>query len=69
MDSDETQSFVIALDGPAASGKGTLARLIADHYGFAYLDTGVLYRGVAWLMLDRKQDPSDAEAAAETARR
>ena len=57
------KSFVIALDGPAASGKGTLARLIADHYGFAYLDTGVLYRGVAWLLLESGTDPADARAA------
>ena len=64
MDCDETRSFVIALDGPAASGKGTLARLIADHYGFAYLDTGVLYRGVAWVLLDRGVTPADEEAAA-----
>lgn len=57
------KSFVIALDGPAASGKGTLARQIADHYGFAYLDTGSLYRGVAWLVLDAGGDPADADAA------
>jgi len=47
----KAKSFVVALDGPAASGKGTLGRLIANHYGFAYLDTGSLYRGVAWLTL------------------
>ncbi|MEM8772606.1 MAG: (d)CMP kinase [Pseudomonadota bacterium] len=57
------RSFVIALDGPAASGKGTLARQIAEHYAFAYLDTGTLYRGVARLMLDRNLDPADASAA------
>jgi len=68
MDISSNPSFVIALDGPAASGKGTLARLIAAHYGFAYLDTGVLYRGVAWLMLDRGHDPAEAGAAAQTAR-
>lgn len=61
-------SFVVALDGPAASGKGTLARLIARHYGLAYLDTGVLYRGVAWLLLNAGADPSDERAAAEAAR-
>lgn len=63
------QSFIIALDGPAASGKGTLARMICRHYGFAHLDTGVLYRGVAWLMLDAGADPADARAAADAARR
>lgn len=38
--------FIIAIDGPAASGKGTIARLLADHYGYHYLDTGLLYRAV-----------------------
>lgn len=61
-------STVIALDGPAASGKGTLARLISRHYGFAYLDTGTLYRGVAWLVLRQGGDPGDPETAAAAAR-
>jgi cytidylate kinase len=60
--------MVIALDGPAASGKGTLARLIADHYGLAHLDTGTLYRGVAWLVLQHGGDPADPEAATAMAR-
>ena len=60
--------IVIALDGPAASGKGTLAEAIAGHYGFAYLDTGTLYRGVAYLILRAGEDPAD-EAAAEAAAR
>lgn len=62
------QSIVIALDGPAASGKGTLARLISDHYGFAHLDTGTLYRGVAWVLLNEGNDPADPKAAAGAAR-
>ena len=61
-------SLVIALDGPAASGKGTLARLLSDHYSFAYLDTGTLYRGVAWTMLEAGLDPENEVVAAETAR-
>lgn len=40
--------FVIAIDGPAASGKGTIAKRLADHYGLVYLDTGLLYRAVGW---------------------
>jgi cytidylate kinase len=40
---------VIAIDGPAGSGKGTIARLSADHFGFAHLDTGLLYRALAYL--------------------
>jgi len=59
----------IALDGPAASGKGTLAQLIAKHYGYAYLDTGSLYRGVAYLLLRDGEDPQDEDAAEDAARR
>lgn len=61
------ETFVIALDGPAASGKGTLARLMSEHYGLAHLDTGILYRGVAWIMLNEGDDPADAALAQETA--
>ena len=39
--------MIIAIDGPAASGKGTIAKRVAAHYGLAYLDTGTLYRAVA----------------------
>ncbi|MDP2739808.1 MAG: (d)CMP kinase [Pseudorhodobacter sp.] len=39
--------FTVAIDGPAAAGKGTIARAVAAHFGFAYLDTGLLYRAVA----------------------
>ena len=55
--------FVIAIDGPAASGKGTLARRIAAHYGFRHLDTGLTYRAVAHALLSEGQ-PLDDEAAA-----
>lgn len=61
--------IVIALDGPAASGKGTLAQKIAAHYGFAYLDTGSLYRGVAHLLLQAGEDPRDERLAEAAARR
>lgn len=44
-------SFVVAIDGPAASGKGTVAKGIARHFGFSYLDTGLIYRAVANLAL------------------
>jgi len=44
-------NLVIAIDGPAAAGKGTLARRLADHYGLAYLDSGSLYRGTALTLL------------------
>ncbi|ENN92810.1 (d)CMP kinase [Bartonella bovis] len=45
--------FVIAIDGPAASGKGTLARKIATHYHLHHLDTGLTYRGVAYVLLQQ----------------
>ncbi|MEO1015154.1 MAG: (d)CMP kinase [Pseudomonadota bacterium] len=66
--SEPTKPKVIALDGPAASGKGTLARRLAAHYGFAHLDTGVLYRGVAWMMMNDGWDTGDADAAGRYAR-
>jgi cytidylate kinase len=51
---------VIAVDGPAASGKGTLARKLAQHFGFHHLDTGLLYRAVGFQAADRIDDPSAA---------
>ncbi len=57
------RSIVIAVDGPAASGKGTLARKIAAHYGFAYLDTGSLYRAVGHAVRASGGDPADETAA------
>jgi len=59
--------LVIAVDGPAASGKGTLARRLAQRYGLAYLDTGSLYRAVAWLMLERGHPLDDKSAAVAAA--
>jgi CMP/dCMP kinase len=60
--------MIIAIDGPAASGKGTIARRIAEHFKLPHLDTGLLYRGVAVMLLDRAQALDDAEAAAAAAR-
>lgn len=57
--------MIIAIDGPAAAGKGTLARRIAKEYGLAYLDTGSLYRAVGLALLKAGIDPSDEAAAAE----
>lgn len=57
------RKFVIAIDGPAASGKGTLGKNIADRLGYAYLDTGALYRAVALATLEINGDPSNAEDA------
>ena len=62
-------TLVIALDGPAASGKGTLARRLATHYGLRHLDTGLTYRAVALALLDAGLPLDDEAHAVETARR
>jgi cytidylate kinase len=59
---------VIAVDGPAAAGKGTLARRLAAHLGLAYLDTGLLYRATGRRLLDSSADPRDPAAAEAAAR-
>jgi cytidylate kinase len=53
---------VIAIDGPTASGKGTIAQRVADSLGFHYLDSGALYRLVAWRVLQSRTAPDDAGA-------
>ncbi|CEG09948.1 Cytidylate kinase [Afipia felis] len=58
--------MIIAIDGPAASGKGTLGKRLAHHYGFRHLDTGVIYRAVAQALLESGAALTD-EAAAVTA--
>lgn len=58
---------VIAVDGPAASGKGTLARRLAAELGYAYLDTGLLYRAVGLILIRQGLDPADENAATEAA--
>ncbi len=60
--------MIIAIDGPAASGKGTLAKRIAAHFGYACLDTGLLYRAVARDLMASDISLEDAEAAAWAAR-
>ena len=59
--------MIIAIDGPAASGKGTIARQIASVYGLHHLDTGLLYRAVAKAVLDAGYQPEDAGHATEIA--
>jgi cytidylate kinase len=62
-----THPIVIAIDGPAASGKGTLARRLAATLGLVYLDTGSLYRAVGMKLVYNQQDPRDIQAAIEAA--
>ena len=60
--------MIIAIDGPAASGKGTIARRLAAHYGLPHLDTGLLYRATAAGLLQADKDLHDVEAAVAAAR-
>ena len=60
--------FIIAVDGPAASGKGTVSKLLADHFGLRHLDTGLLYRAVGAAMLEKDgnlDDPAACEGVAQ----
>ncbi|HKW52254.1 MAG TPA: nucleoside monophosphate kinase, partial [Stellaceae bacterium] len=61
--------MIIAVDGPAASGKGTLARRLARHFGLAHLDTGKLYRAAALHALAMGGDPADPAMAQRAAER
>ncbi len=60
--------MIVAIDGPAAAGKGTLAKRLAAALGLPYLDTGVLYRATAKRVLEAGQDPADVAAAEAAAR-
>lgn len=60
--------MIVAVDGPAAAGKGTLARRLAAHYDLAYLDTGLLYRAVGMAVLRAGAAPADPDAALAAAR-
>jgi cytidylate kinase len=59
--------MIIAIDGPAASGKGTLGKRLAHHYGYRHLDTGVIYRAVAKVLLDAGADLTDEAQAVAAA--
>jgi CMP/dCMP kinase len=59
--------MIIAIDGPAASGKGTLARRLAQHYGYRHLDTGVIYRAVAHALIEKGADLRDQALAVKAA--
>jgi cytidylate kinase len=59
--------MIIAIDGPAAAGKGTIAERLAAHYRLPYLDTGLLYRAIGKVMAEQGLDPDDAAAAGRVA--
>lgn len=60
--------MIVAIDGPAGSGKSTVASLLAQRLGFRYLDTGAMYRALTWLALERGVSLDDADALAGLAR-
>jgi CMP/dCMP kinase len=60
--------MIIAIDGPAASGKGTLAKKLAAHYGLRHLDTGLLYRAVALAVLEAGHKPTERDKAIAAAK-
>lgn len=60
--------MIIAIDGPAASGKGTLAKRLAAHYGYHHLDTGVIYRAVAHALIGQGASLEDKAAAVDAAK-
>ncbi len=64
----DTSGVVIAVDGPAAAGTGTLARRLAAYFGLRHLDSGTLYRAVGARLLRQAGDPADAAAAEAAAR-
>ncbi|MGH3079161.1 MAG: (d)CMP kinase [Gaiellaceae bacterium] len=60
--------MIVAIDGPAGSGKSTVAAALAQRLGFLYLDTGAMYRALTWLALGEGVDPGDGDALATLAR-
>ena len=61
----ENQNFAVAIDGPAASGKSTVARRLAERLGLIMINTGAMYRAIAWATLQQRVDPADTEAVLE----
>ena len=60
---------IIAIDGPAASGKSSVARELARRLGFVYVNSGAMYRAMTWLALERGIPPADAAAIGQLAER
>lgn len=66
MNEDVSAHRVIAIDGPAASGKSSVARELAKQLGFAYVNSGAMYRAVTWHVLESGVDPADAVTVAQS---
>jgi cytidylate kinase len=60
----QAKRLTVAIDGPAGVGKSTVAKLLASRLGYLYLDTGALYRAMAWAVIESGRDPADVEAIA-----
>jgi cytidylate kinase len=60
--------LIVAIDGPAASGKGTIAKKLAEYFNLSYLDTGILYRAVALQLLTKGMNEKDSQSAKKVAR-
>lgn len=65
----EPKTLRVAIDGPAGAGKSTVARRVAARLGYTYVDTGAMYRALAWAVLDTRAAPDDAEAVCALAAR
>lgn len=65
MKTGDAVRLIIAIDGPAASGKSSVARTLARRLEYAYVNSGALYRAAAWFALDRKVDPANPDAVAD----
>mgnify|MGYP001740202173 CR=1 FL=1 len=57
-----TKKIAIAIDGPAGAGKSSISKVVANELGYLYIDTGAMYRGVTWAVLDSNIDVNDQEA-------
>lgn len=57
-----TKKIAIAIDGPAGAGKSSISKVVANELGYLYIDTGAMYRGVTWAVLDSQIDVNDKEA-------
>lgn len=57
------RNIAIAIDGPAAAGKSTIAKKVAAHFNFVYIDTGAMYRAFTWYVLEKGFDPQDEKAS------